>query len=750
MSLGKAGPFELIELLGEGAVGQVYSARDPVLGRQVAVKMLRRELSSDREFLDRFYGEAQRLGDLNHVNITTLYGLYFEGDKPFMAMELVRGRTLKDLLQRAQRLPPRESLAVMAQTLAGLAYAHRAGVIHRDIKPANLMVTDSGIVKIMDFGIARVRGSLHMTRAGQAFLTPLYASPEQIKGEEVDERSDLYSLGIVFYEMLAGRPPFTARSEYLLERAHLEDAPPPLSEAAPDLDPGVAAAVMRALAKSPADRFAGAEEFAHAVGARTIRGDAPDILQEFIAAAFRGALPDETRQLDRASGPRGRSSSISLPRDTGAMEAGIESWQVSQRHAETPSLRSTDTAREPGSQEYRSVPAGSDPLFPDTGPGLVPGLFPTAEDRLSASSSNRRSQPRGRGRVAFLSGITVALAASIGCAGILYWIPVAFDWLSAPGYSEAERPPHRPDGPSQRLPVMSLAGSHAVLDNPPNRTPSSYGFSPVPPPETAPNPASQPVVSIPIAPPPSVATMPHPASKPATLPSVAPTPATAVKRSARKPAASSPIPVPGRVAMAAPVPTSEFAPKPEPTAPSAGITPMAASFRTIVATALRQRPDKSARRLTMLKPGTKVTITGKGADGDWYKVEVPGAALEGYVAASAVRETRLLEATEWQRIQKRRDAASFAGFLRKYPRGVHAAAASARLETLRRATAASVTGTLRPPDLPDADGNSSSDHIRRRPSVGSGGGPCTTMIERSQLGEPVSDADRAIAQNDCR
>src|SRR5579884_2995362 len=301
VSLGKAGPFELIELLGEGAVGQVYGARDPLLGRQVAIKMLRRELSGDREFLDRFYGEAQRLGDLNHANITTLYGLYFEGDKPFMVMELVRGRTLKDLLRRTRRLPPRESLAVMAQTLAGLAYAHRAWVIHRDIKPSNLMVTDGGIVKIMDFGIARVHGSLHLTRAGQAFLTPLYASPEQIKGEEVDERSDLYSLGVLFYEMLAGRPPFVAKSEYLLERAHLEDAPPPLAEAVPDLDPRIAAAVMRALAKNPAERFASAEEFGHAVGARAIRGDAPDILQEFIAATFRGAPADETRLNPRAN-----------------------------------------------------------------------------------------------------------------------------------------------------------------------------------------------------------------------------------------------------------------------------------------------------------------------------------------------------------------------------------------------------------------------------------------------------------------
>ncbi|HZU90099.1 MAG TPA: SH3 domain-containing protein [Stellaceae bacterium] len=202
--------------------------------------------------------------------------------------------------------------------------------------------------------------------------------------------------------------------------------------------------------------------------------------------------------------------------------------------------------------------------------------------------------------------------------------------------------------------------------------------------------------------------------------------------------------------MAAPAPISEFAPKPEPRASSAVIVPMAASFRTIVATALRQRPDKSARRLTVLKPGTEITVTGKGADGDWYKLKVPGAALEGYVAASAVRETRLLEATEWQRIQKRRDAASFASFLRKYPHGIHAAAASARLETLRRATAASMTGTLRPPDRPDADEDFLPDRIRRRPSAALSGGSCTAMIERSRLGKPVSGADRASPQNNCR
>src|SRR5579883_1772836 len=299
--IGEDGRYELRELLGEGGVGQVYGAWDSVLGRQVAIKMLRPELSRDREFLTRFYGEAQRLANLNHANITTLYE-YVKGQRPFMVMELVRGRTLKELLAHRHHLPVRESLAVLAQTLDGLAHAHRLRVIHRDIKPSNLMVTDGGVVKIMDFGIARVHGSQHMTRAGQAFLTPLYASPEQIRGEEADERSDLYGLGVVFYEMLAGRPPFIAKSEYLLERAHLEEPPPSLAMLVPGLDPRIEAAVMQALAKKPEERFASAEEFARAVGARAIRGDAPDILQEFIAEAGRKTA-DETRLRPLAQPP---------------------------------------------------------------------------------------------------------------------------------------------------------------------------------------------------------------------------------------------------------------------------------------------------------------------------------------------------------------------------------------------------------------------------------------------------------------
>jgi serine/threonine-protein kinase len=154
----RIGPYEIHGLLGEGGIGQVYAAEDTLLGRQVAIKALRPEMSRDRNLIDRFYIEAKSLANLNHPNITTLYALQLEGQEAFMVMELVHGNTLNDVLARVHRLSLRETLAFVTQAVAGLGYAHRRGVIHRDIKPSNLMLTDEGVVKIMDFGIARVRG----------------------------------------------------------------------------------------------------------------------------------------------------------------------------------------------------------------------------------------------------------------------------------------------------------------------------------------------------------------------------------------------------------------------------------------------------------------------------------------------------------------------------------------------------------------------------------------------------------------
>jgi serine/threonine-protein kinase len=297
--------------------------------------MLRPELSRDRSFIARFYNEAQNLGDLGHANVTTLYALHLEGQEPFMVMELVHGHTLEMLLGRVHRVPLRESLAVVAQAVAGLAFAHRRGIVHRDIKPSNLMVTDTGVLKIMDFGIARVRGTQRLTRAGQMFGTLLYASPEQIRGNDVDERSDLYSLAVVLYEMLAGSPPFTAENEHTLMTSHLQVPPPPLSGRVGSLAPQVEPALMRALAKKPEERFASVEEFGHAIGAVAIRGDAADILQDFVAPIFRDT-PARTRLVNTPSNiglqsaKRGRESKFGTNRRSLPPRKGLPlPWPVS-------------------------------------------------------------------------------------------------------------------------------------------------------------------------------------------------------------------------------------------------------------------------------------------------------------------------------------------------------------------------------------------------------------------------------------
>jgi serine/threonine-protein kinase len=273
------GQYEIHELLGEGGIGQVHSAFDTVLQREVAMKSLRPELLSDGNFVDRFRAEATSLARLNHPNITTLYSLIPDGKNLYMVMERVRGHTLDDILaKRNAPLDVRESLAIISQAADGLAYAHSMGVIHRDIKPSNLMVAENGVLKIMDFGIARVRGTQRLTRSGSIVGTLAYMAPEQLRGEEGDEACDLYSLAIVLYEMLTGTPPFSATSEYDLMQAQINQRPDRLIPRVPGLDSRVEAAIMRALSKKPDQRFASTRAFSDALGASAMRMDAPKIL----------------------------------------------------------------------------------------------------------------------------------------------------------------------------------------------------------------------------------------------------------------------------------------------------------------------------------------------------------------------------------------------------------------------------------------------------------------------------------------
>src|SRR5262245_46174377 len=203
------GKYRIVGQLGRGGMGTVYKAVDETLDREVAIKVLNPELA-DTDIMKRFRAEATTLAKLNHPEIATIYELFRSDTDLLMVMEFVRGETLEHLSNRLGPLPPDRAASIIDRVLSALGHAHRAGVVHRDLKPANVMVTEVGGIKIMDFGIARVRGAEHKTLEGYMMGTPAYMAPEQVLGQDIDGRADLYSAGVVLYRLLTGTLPFTA------------------------------------------------------------------------------------------------------------------------------------------------------------------------------------------------------------------------------------------------------------------------------------------------------------------------------------------------------------------------------------------------------------------------------------------------------------------------------------------------------------------------------------------------------------
>lgn len=256
--------YQITEKLGEGGMGAVYKGIDLNLQRPVAIKVLRSDLANQQSLVERFRIEAVTLARLNHPNIATLYAFLTQKGQYFMIMEFVVGETLDDILRRKGAMPYIEAIPIFCQSLEGMDHAHQNGIVHRDIKPANLMVVKEhrGLrVKVMDFGIARILGSNRMTRTGGVIGTLHYMSPEQAQSLDTDARSDIYSLGILLYEMLTGRVPFNSHSEYELMKSHIEKPPPPLRSINAQIPEDVENAVLKAIAKSPADRFQSVTEF---------------------------------------------------------------------------------------------------------------------------------------------------------------------------------------------------------------------------------------------------------------------------------------------------------------------------------------------------------------------------------------------------------------------------------------------------------------------------------------------------------
>lgn len=255
------GNYKVTDKIGEGGMGSVFLGIDIMLEREVAIKMLRPELSRQPHVVERFRSEAVTLAKLNHPNIATLYSFLRQGDDFFMVMEFVRGETIESLISKMGAMPCDQAVALFCQALEGIDHAHKMGIVHRDIKPANMMLTETGSIKVMDFGIARVLGTDRLTKTGHLIGTVEYMSPEQVRGEETDARSDIYSLGILLYEMLTGRVPFNSASEYELMRSHIEEAPTPPGTFVPHIPMIVELAIMRALAKTREARQQSANEF---------------------------------------------------------------------------------------------------------------------------------------------------------------------------------------------------------------------------------------------------------------------------------------------------------------------------------------------------------------------------------------------------------------------------------------------------------------------------------------------------------
>ena len=254
------GKYRIVERLGRGGMGTVYKAIDETLDREVAIKVLNADLG-DTDILKRFRAEAVTLARLNHPGIATLYELYRDDNDLLMVMEFVRGETVHELSERLGALAAPQAAHLAMQVLDALSHAHRAGVVHRDLKPANLMVTEMGIVKVMDFGIARVLGTEHYTQGGYMMGTPAYMAPEQVLGGEIDGRADLYAVGVVLYRLLSGQLPFSADTAIAMVQKQVNESPTPITQFQPDLPLWCARVLNRALAKSPGDRFQTADEF---------------------------------------------------------------------------------------------------------------------------------------------------------------------------------------------------------------------------------------------------------------------------------------------------------------------------------------------------------------------------------------------------------------------------------------------------------------------------------------------------------
>ncbi|WP_437229302.1 protein kinase domain-containing protein [Planctomicrobium sp. SH661] len=293
------GEFKLLRRLGKGGMADVWLAEQTNLKRNVALKLLRSELMADESYVKRFQTEAKAAGGLNHPNLVQVYTVGVEKGQHFIAQEYVHGQTLKALLVKRGPLDLSLALMIMRQVAAALQAAGDQGIVHRDIKPENILINRKGEVKVADFGLAQLQGGerLNLTQEGVTMGTPLYMSPEQVSGQKVDQRSDIYSFGIMCYHMLTGAPPFQGENAVSVAVKHLHDSPAPIADLRPDLPPAVCALIQKMIAKSPDQRYQDAQSILNDVRklAKALRTGEP--IDELASS---GPLPSQKLPLPHA------------------------------------------------------------------------------------------------------------------------------------------------------------------------------------------------------------------------------------------------------------------------------------------------------------------------------------------------------------------------------------------------------------------------------------------------------------------
>jgi eukaryotic-like serine/threonine-protein kinase len=310
MMISHLGRYEVIGELGQGAMGVVYKAKDPLIDRVVAIKTINLSLAMDEkeEYEGRFYQEAKAAGRLNHPNIVTIYDVGKSGDVAYIAMELLEGRELREIMNEGTLLPIEQVLDVVSQVAQGLAYAHEHEIVHRDVKPSNIMIIHEGHVKITDFGIARMASSSVRTQTGMVLGSPKYMSPEQVMGKSIDQRSDIFSLGVMLYEMLTGQAPFDGENVNAIMYQTLNAVAPSPNMLNPEVPEMVNFIVAKALAKGVEDRYQNAKDFA--VDLRSCRDTLPRSSQYLDLSKPRAGSEKKSRDTIEITGRTGGDDEI--------------------------------------------------------------------------------------------------------------------------------------------------------------------------------------------------------------------------------------------------------------------------------------------------------------------------------------------------------------------------------------------------------------------------------------------------------